>query len=53
MQPGMAQGQIKVSLRATDGWDTTRVTQAFGGGGHAAASSCVMAAAEFETWTTG
>ncbi|KAF6255301.1 hypothetical protein COO60DRAFT_230915 [Scenedesmus sp. NREL 46B-D3] len=33
---------IKVSLRSTNGFDTSAVSEAFGGGGHAAASSCII-----------
>jgi nanoRNase/pAp phosphatase (c-di-AMP/oligoRNAs hydrolase) len=46
----MAQGQLKVSLRSVGGYDTTRVTEALGGGGHAAASACVIDAAAWDAW---
>ncbi len=49
----MAPGQVKVSFRSINGFDTTRVAEAFGGGGHAAASSCLMTEAEFEQWRCG
>jgi hypothetical protein len=54
-QPGMADqaNTIKVSLRAVDGFDTTAVTQAFGGGGHSAASSCLMSREAFQSWQVG
>jgi hypothetical protein len=41
---------IKVSLRSINGFDTSAVTSAFGGGGHAAASSCLLPLAELEAW---
>jgi nanoRNase/pAp phosphatase (c-di-AMP/oligoRNAs hydrolase) len=41
---------IKVSLRSVDGYDTSTVSGAFGGGGHAAASSCVVPRAELDAW---
>ncbi|KAF8057109.1 ccp1 [Scenedesmus sp. PABB004] len=41
---------IKVSLRSVGGWDTSRVAEAFGGGGHAAASSCILSLAELGAW---
>jgi nanoRNase/pAp phosphatase (c-di-AMP/oligoRNAs hydrolase) len=46
----MAPGKIKVSLRSVAEWDTTRVTEALGGGGHRAASACIVADADFEGW---
>jgi nanoRNase/pAp phosphatase (c-di-AMP/oligoRNAs hydrolase) len=46
-------GTIKVSLRAVDGFDTTCVTQAYGGGGHRAASSCLMPQEAFQKWQVG
>lgn len=49
MEPGL----IKVSLRSVNNWDTTRVTQAFGGGGHRAASSCITPEDDFEAWKQG
>ena len=42
--------KIKVSLRSIGEEDTTAVSQAFGGGGHKNASSCVMNIAAFEEW---
>ena len=42
--------QIKVSLRSLGEENTTVVTQAYGGGGHRNASSCVMSLSEFENW---
>jgi nanoRNase/pAp phosphatase (c-di-AMP/oligoRNAs hydrolase) len=41
---------IKVSLRSTEGFDTSAVSEAFGGGGHAAASSCILTFDEFDAW---
>lgn len=41
---------IKVSLRSTDGFDTSQMSQAFGGGGHAAASSCIVTREELDSW---
>lgn len=41
---------LKVSLRSCDGFDTTPITTAFGGGGHAAAGSCMMAEGQFQAW---
>lgn len=41
---------IKVSLRSTDGFDTSAVSEAFGGGGHAAASSCIITLDELQAW---
>ena len=40
----------KVSLRSVGDVDTTRVTKAWGGGGHANASSCNVARSVFEEW---
>lgn len=42
---------IKVSLRSINGWETTMVTEALGGGGHRAASACILQAADFEAWS--
>lgn len=43
--------KVKVSLRGTGPYiDTAAMCQVYGGGGHAKASSCIMARAEFETW---
>ena len=50
LQPAMADTSIKVSLRSLGDEDTTVITQAYGGGGHRNASSCVVLAAEFECW---
>eukprot|EP00775_Hariotina_reticulata_P013850 gene13850-13972_t len=41
---------IKISLRSVDGFDTSQISQAFGGGGHAAASSCIVNKKRFEGW---
>jgi nanoRNase/pAp phosphatase (c-di-AMP/oligoRNAs hydrolase) len=46
----MPPDRVKVSLRSIQGYDTTRVAEAFGGGGHAAASSCIVSEAEFDRW---
>ena len=40
----------KVSLRSVGAVDTTPATKAFGGGGHANASSCNVARSVFATW---
>ena len=42
--------QIKVSLRSLGAEDTTVISQAYGGGGHRNASSCVMPLSEFQSW---
>jgi nanoRNase/pAp phosphatase (c-di-AMP/oligoRNAs hydrolase) len=41
---------IKVSLRSTNDFDTCTVSEAFGGGGHAAASSCIIRLQEYDAW---
>ncbi len=42
---------IKLSLRGRgEEVDTTSISQAFGGGGHRLASSCIVAMEAFETW---
>jgi nanoRNase/pAp phosphatase (c-di-AMP/oligoRNAs hydrolase) len=42
---------VKLSLRgAGDETDTTPVSEAFGGGGHRLASSCIVRREEFEGW---
>lgn len=41
---------LKVSLRSIGDEDTTSISQAFGGGGHRNASSCMLKCAEFENW---
>eukprot|EP00879_Flechtneria_rotunda_P028747 GHRR01030965.1.p1 GENE.GHRR01030965.1~~GHRR01030965.1.p1 ORF type:complete len:305 (+),score=111.17 GHRR01030965.1:144-1058(+) len=41
---------IKVSLRSVADYDTTAISSAFGGGGHAAASSCIITIAELDAW---
>ena len=46
----MDAGVIKLSLRSLGDEDTTVVTQAFGGGGHRNASSCLVPEAELERW---
>lgn len=48
VQPG--ETTLKVSLRSCDGFDTTPITTAFGGGGHAAAGSCMMTEEQFQAW---
>ncbi|KAI8467657.1 MAG: hypothetical protein J3K34DRAFT_523545 [Monoraphidium minutum] len=52
-EEGMAPGRLKVSLRSVGGWDTTLVTEALGGGGHSAASACVIDEDDFEEWKQG
>jgi nanoRNase/pAp phosphatase (c-di-AMP/oligoRNAs hydrolase) len=44
------QANIKVSLRSVDGFDTTPITAAFGGGGHAAAGSCILPRTTLQAW---
>lgn len=41
---------VKVSLRSIEGEDTTRISQAYGGGGHAAASSFMISKRSFDDW---
>ena len=42
---------IKLSLRGQgDGTDTTCISQAFGGGGHRLASSCIVSMDAFSEW---
>jgi len=41
---------IKVSLRSVDGFDTSAVSSTLGGGGHAAASSCIVTREELQSW---
>ena len=43
----------KVSLRSVGAVDTTPATKAFGGGGHANASSCNVARSVFASWRRG
>ena len=43
----------KVSLRSVGDVDTTPATKAFGGGGHANASSCNVARSVFAAWRRG
>ena len=50
LQAGMDAGVIKISLRSLGDEDTTVVTQAFGGGGHRNASSCLVSEDEFDRW---
>ena len=50
LQAGMGAGMIKLSLRSLGEEDTTVVTQAFGGGGHRNASSCLVPESEFRRW---
>lgn len=45
-----APDQVKVSFRSVDGFDTTPYARAFGGGGHAAASSCMVTVSEWASW---
>jgi hypothetical protein len=42
--------KIKVSFRSIGKEDTTPISQKFGGGGHANASSCIMDVEEFGKW---
>lgn len=42
--------QVKVSFRTVDGFDSTPYARASGGGGHAAASSCMVSVAEWASW---
>lgn len=42
--------QIKVSLRSINDFDTSAISEAFGGGGHAAASSSVVSVQELDSW---
>eukprot|EP00250_Pteridium_aquilinum_P003276 c135_g1_i1 orf=410-1447(-) len=41
---------VKVSLRSTEGQDTTEISQAYGGGGHAGASSFMISKKRFNDW---
>jgi hypothetical protein len=50
VEKGAAPGTIKVSVRGLDGFDTTPFSRAFGGGGHAGASSCIVAQEVFDAW---
>ena len=52
VQPDMPQADthIKVSLRSIDGFDTSKICEALGGGGHAAASSCIVPQLQLRTW---
>jgi nanoRNase/pAp phosphatase (c-di-AMP/oligoRNAs hydrolase) len=43
--------EVKVSLRSIEGFDTSAVSGAFGGGGHAAASSCIITRKELKRWS--
>lgn len=45
-----ADTHIKVSLRSTEGFDTSRISEVFGGGGHAAASSFILPQCELLDW---
>lgn len=47
-EAGMAKTQMKLSLRSVGGVDVSSVAESFGGGGHAAAASGVLALPEFE-----
>eukprot|EP00927_Polykrikos_kofoidii_P053703 TRINITY_DN4826_c0_g1_i1.p1 TRINITY_DN4826_c0_g1~~TRINITY_DN4826_c0_g1_i1.p1 ORF type:complete len:343 (-),score=76.36 TRINITY_DN4826_c0_g1_i1:126-1154(-) len=52
-EPGLSDdSKIKLSFRALGEEDTTPISRHFGGGGHAKASSCVVAMELFETWRT-
>lgn len=42
--------KIKVSFRSLGKEDTTPISQKFGGGGHANASSCIVAIDEYNKW---
>eukprot|EP01026_Neomeris_dumetosa_P060202 TRINITY_DN5667_c0_g1_i4.p1 TRINITY_DN5667_c0_g1~~TRINITY_DN5667_c0_g1_i4.p1 ORF type:complete len:229 (-),score=38.94 TRINITY_DN5667_c0_g1_i4:92-757(-) len=51
VDPDMEQRrQIKLSFRSSGDEDTTSITEAFGGGGHRNASSCIIDVAKFESW---
>lgn len=41
---------VKVSLRSIEGEDTTKISQAYGGGGHAGASSFMISKKTFDGW---
>lgn len=41
---------VKVSLRSIEGEDTTEISQAYGGGGHAGASSFMISKKSFDDW---
>ncbi|KAE8125930.1 hypothetical protein FH972_020691 [Carpinus fangiana] len=41
---------LKISLRSVDNEDTTPISEEFGGGGHASASSFMLSSAELELW---
>jgi nanoRNase/pAp phosphatase (c-di-AMP/oligoRNAs hydrolase) len=52
MQPGLEdETKVKVSIRGKGAIDTTAVSKHYGGGGHALASSCTMAAQHFAAWS--
>eukprot|EP00210_Caulerpa_lentillifera_P004194 g4000.t1 len=42
--------KIKVSFRSVEDEDTTKITEAFGGGGHKNASSCIISTQHFNNW---
>ncbi len=44
--------KLKCSLRSVGDEDTTVISEAYGGGGHKNASSCILDAAEFDAWRT-
>lgn len=44
------QDKAKVSLRSIGDWDTTEISQHFGGGGHRNASSFVVSWETFQSW---
>ncbi|KAK9811824.1 hypothetical protein WJX72_010879 [[Myrmecia] bisecta] len=53
MEAAMNDGaKVKVSLRSIGDEDTTVITQAYRGGGHRNASSCIVDLTEFESWKT-
>jgi hypothetical protein len=48
VEPGGAEGKVKVSVRGGAGFDATAFARHFGGGGHAGAASCLVDAAVFD-----
>jgi nanoRNase/pAp phosphatase (c-di-AMP/oligoRNAs hydrolase) len=51
VQDGMDGAHCKISLRARgEASDTTPITQMYGGGGHALASSCLVSWSEWDVW---
>ena len=49
-EPALGEGKIKVSLRSIGDFDTTAISQQYGGGGHKNASSFNVDKAVFESW---